>query len=197
MQKRYPSQSSGFIQSSPSELSALLLTYTRLQVFHNFLHIFFFLTEFQAQEILDIGALAFWSWKSHVVLCQSLSCGLSVANPCCAGCWGRGPANCILAFPADTQFNSVQLCPTLRPHGLQHARFPCPSPTPGACSNSCRLNQWCHPTISFSVLFSSCLQSFQASGSFPMSQFFASGGQSIGVSAQHQSFQRIFRTDFL
>ena len=73
---------------------------------------------------------------------------------------------------------------SLWPHGLQHYRLPCPSPTPGAGSNSCPLSQWCHPTISSSVIpFSSCLQSFPASGSFPMSQFFASGGQSIGVSA--------------
>ena len=72
---------------------------------------------------------------------------------------------------------------SLRPHGLQHSRLPCPSPTPRVYSNSCLLSQWCHPTISFSVIpFSSCLQSFPASGSFPMSQFFASGGQSIGVS---------------
>ena len=69
-------------------------------------------------------------------------------------------------------------------HGLQHARLPCPSPTSGVYSNSCPLSQWCHPTISSSViLFSSCLQSFPASGSFQTSQFFASGGQSIGVSA--------------
>ena len=82
----------------------------------------------------------------------------------------------------SVQFNSViQSCPTLRPHGLQHARHPCPSPTPGVDSNSCPLNRWCHPTILSSVVpFSSCLQSFPASGSFPMSQFFASGGQSIG-----------------
>ena len=73
---------------------------------------------------------------------------------------------------------------SLHPHGLQHARLSCPSPTPGACSNSCPLNRWCHPTISFSVIpFTSCPQSFPASGSLPMSQFFASGGQSIGVSA--------------
>ena len=72
---------------------------------------------------------------------------------------------------------------SLRPHGLQHARPPCPSPTPGVYSNSCPLNQWCHPTISSSVVpFSSCLQPFPASRSFQMSQFFASGGQSIGVS---------------
>ena len=69
---------------------------------------------------------------------------------------------------------------SLWPRGLQHTRFPCPSPTPGACLNSCLWSQWCHPTISFSVVpFSSCLQSFLASGSFPMSQFFTSGGQSI------------------
>ena len=73
---------------------------------------------------------------------------------------------------------------SLRPHGLQHARLPCASPAPGVCSNSCSSRQWCHPTISSSVVpFSSCLQSFQASGSFPMSQFFTSGGQIIGVSA--------------
>ena len=73
---------------------------------------------------------------------------------------------------------------SLQPHGLQHTRLPCPSPTPRTYSNSCPLSQWCHPTISFSVIpFSSSLQSFLASGSFPMSQFFASGGQSIGVSA--------------
>ena len=73
---------------------------------------------------------------------------------------------------------------TLWPHGLQHTGLPCPSPTPGACSNSCPSSQWCRPTISSSVVpFSSCLQSFPASGPFQMSQFFASGGQRIGVSA--------------
>ena len=70
------------------------------------------------------------------------------------------------------------------PHGLQHARLPCPSPAPRACSNSCPSSRWCHPIISSSVVpFSSCLQSFPASGSFPVSQFFASGGQSIRASA--------------
>ena len=83
------------------------------------------------------------------------------------------------------QISSVaQSCPTLRSHGLQHTRLPCPSPTPEACSNSCPQSRWCHPTISSSVIpFSSCLQSFPASGSFPMSRLFTSGGQSIGVSA--------------
>ena len=72
---------------------------------------------------------------------------------------------------------------SLQPQGLQHARLPCPSPPPRACSNSCPLSQWCYPTISSSVIpFSSCLQSFPASESFLMSQFFASGGQSIGAS---------------
>ena len=73
---------------------------------------------------------------------------------------------------------------SLLPHGLQHARLPCPSPTPGACSNSCPSSWWYHPTISSSVVpFSSCRQSCPASGSFQMSQFFASNGQSIGASA--------------
>ena len=72
----------------------------------------------------------------------------------------------------------------LWPHGLQHTRLPCPSPTPRACSNSCPSGRWCHPTISSSVVpFSSCLQSSPASGSFQMSQFFASGGQSTRASA--------------
>ena len=81
-------------------------------------------------------------------------------------------------------FSQSVVSDSLWPQGLQYARLPCPSPTPGASSNSCPSSQWCHPTISSSVVpFSSCLQSFPASGSFPMSQFFASGGQSIGVSA--------------
>ena len=95
----------------------------------------------------------------------------------------------------------------LWPHGLQHARPPCPSPTPRVYSNSCPLSWWCHPTISSSLIsFSSHLQSFPASGSFQMSHFFVSGGQSIGVSASasvlpkskglpKKSFQ--IRTDFL
>ena len=79
--------------------------------------------------------------------------------------------------------SGAQLCPTLRPHRLQHIRFLCPSPTPGACSNSCPSSQSCHPIISSSVFpFSSCLQSFPASGSLPRSQFFASGGQSKSFS---------------
>ena len=79
------------------------------------------------------------------------------------------------------QFSCSVVSDSLQPHGLQHARIPCPSPTPRTCSDSC---QWCHPNISSSVVpFSSCLQSFPTSGSFPMNRLFASGGQSIGTSA--------------
>ena len=90
-----------------------------------------------------------------------------------------------MKYFAFYQFSSVaQLCLTLQPHGLQHTRLPCPSQTPRAYSDSCPCRQWCHPAISSSVIhFSSCLQSFPASESSPISQFFVSGGQSSGVSA--------------
>ena len=81
-------------------------------------------------------------------------------------------------------FSHSAVSDSLWHRGLQHTRLPCPSPTPGASSNSCPVCQWCHPAISSSVIpYFSCLQSFPASGSFPMTQFFSSGGQSIGVSA--------------
>ena len=84
----------------------------------------------------------------------------------------------------SVQFSRSVVSDSLQPHGLQHARLPCPSPTSWAYSNSCPFSQWCHPTSSTSVVpFSCCLQSFPASGSFPMSQFFPSGGQTIGISA--------------
>ena len=97
-----------------------------------------------------------------------------------------GNAKWYILFPpnalSSVQFSCSVMSDSLWPHGLQHASLPCPSPTP--YSNSCPSSWWCHPTISSSVIpFSSCLQSFPASGSFPMSQFFASGGQTIGVSA--------------
>ena len=85
---------------------------------------------------------------------------------------------------SSVQFSRSVVSNSLRPREPQHTRPPCPSPTPRVYPNSCPLSWWCHPTISSSVIpFSSCPQSFQASGSFPMIQFFASGGQSIGVSA--------------
>ena len=84
----------------------------------------------------------------------------------------------------SVQFSCSVVSNSLWPYGLQHTRLPCPSPTPRAYSNSCPSSQWCHPTISSSVIpFSSCLQSFPASGFFQMSQLFTSGGQSIEVSA--------------
>ena len=85
-----------------------------------------------------------------------------------------------------------------RSHGLQNISLPCPSLLPRVFSNSCPLSRWCHPTISSSVgPFSSCLQSFPASESFPMSQLFTSGGRVLEFQLQHQSFQWTFRTDFL
>ena len=86
-------------------------------------------------------------------------------------------------FIISVQFSCSVMSDSQRPHEPQHIRSPCPSPTPRVYPNSCPLSQWCHPTISSVVPFSPCLQSFLASGSFPVSQFFASGGQSIEVSA--------------
>ena len=117
--------------------------------------------------------------------------------------WSRGPSDfgilewltwvdlkkvpVFLLFPplfSAVQFSCSVVSDSLWPHGLQHTRPPCPSPTPGVYSNSCPLSGWCHPAISSSVIpFSSHLQSFPASGSFEMSQLFTSRGQSIGVSA--------------
>ena len=85
---------------------------------------------------------------------------------------------------SSVQFNCSVMSDSLQPHGLQHTRLPCPSPNPRACSNSCPLSWWCHPTISSSVVpFSSCPQSLPASESFPMSQLFTWGGLSTVVSA--------------
>ena len=94
-----------------------------------------------------------------------------------------------MVLVSGTQFSSVQfscsvMSHSLWPHGLQHATLPCPLPTPGVYTNPYPLSRWCHPIISSSVIpFSSCSHFFSASGSFPMSQVFASGGQNIGVSA--------------
>ena len=102
---------------------------------------------------------------------------------------------------ARVQFSSVQficsvMCNSLRHHGLQHTRLPCPSPTPGAYSNSCPLSWWCHLTISSSVIpFSSCLQTFLASVYFTVNQFFMP--KVLDLQLQHQSFQWTFKVDFL
>ena len=96
------------------------------------------------------------------------------------------------------QFSRSVMADSLPPHGRQHARPPCPSPTSGGYSNSRPSSQWCHPTISSSVIpFSSRLQSFPASGSFHISQFFASGGQSIGVSASIKYHSAIKKNEAL
>ena len=95
----------------------------------------------------------------------------------------------------SVQFSHSVVSDSLGPHGLQHARLPCPSPTPRPSSNSCPLSQWWNPTISSSVIpFSSCLQSFPRSGSFQRSQFFILSGQILELHLQHQTLQWIFRT---
>ena len=105
--------------------------------------------------------------------------------------WGQVSAPCKMEEVQCSHFSHFShsvVTDSLQPHGLQHARLPCSSPTPRACSNSCPLSQRCHPNISSSVIpFSSYLQSFPASGSFQMSQFFTSGGQSIGASGSFLS----------
>ena len=106
--------------------------------------------------------------------------------------WLDTPLKC------SVQFSCSVVSKSLRPHGLQQTRLPCPSPTSGAYSDSCPSSRWCHPTISSSVVpFFSCLRSFPASGSFPMSQFFHLVAKVLEFQLQHQSFQWIFRTDFL
>ena len=98
----------------------------------------------------------------------------------------------------SVQFSRSVMSDSLRPHELQHDRPPCPSQTPGVYSNSCPLSRWCHPAISSSVIpFSSCPQSLPTSGSFPMSQLFTWGGQSIGVSASASVLPMNTRTDLL
>ena len=93
-------------------------------------------------------------------------------------------SNFSVVYLSSVQFSSAVVSDSLWPHELQHNRTPCPSPTPRVYPYSCPLSQWCHPTISSSVVpVSPCLQSFPASGSFQMSQLFTSGGQNIGVSA--------------
>ena len=122
------------------------------------------------------------NWTRHTCWCWKFSCGgmglqrLSTGR----GHWQEQSWEQSLVV-SPLQFSCSVMSDSLRPHGLQHARPPCLSPTSGVYPNSCPLRQWCHPTISSSVIpFSSCLQPFPTSGSFQMSQFFASGGQSVG-----------------
>ena len=97
----------------------------------------------------------------------------------------------------QVQFSCSVVSDSLGPHGLQHFRLPCPSPTPEACSNSCPSSRWYHPTISSSVVPFSCLQSFPASGLFQWVSFLHQVAKVLELQLQHQSFQWIFRTDFL
>ena len=137
--------------------------------------------------------LTYWWWykvaQSCPTLCNSMDCSLRGSS--ISGIFqARVPEWVAISFsltsPGQIKYSSITqvISDSLWPHGLQHARPPCPSPTPGVYSNSHPLSQWCHPVISSSVIpFSSCLQSFPASGSFPVSQLFTSCGQSIGVSS--------------
>ena len=104
---------------------------------------------------------------------------------------------CIRHSGSYLQFSHSAMPSSLKLHGLQHARLPCPSPTPGACSNLCPLSRWYHPTISSpAVPLSSCPQYFPASGSFPMSQFFSKVVKILEFQLQHQSLQWVFGTAF-
>ena len=124
--------------------------------------------------------LAIWSLVSLPFLKPTRTSGSSWFTYC----WSLTWRILSITLLGCVQFSRSVVSDSLQPHESQHARPPCPSPTPRIYPNSCPLSQWCHPTISSSVVpFSSCLQSFPAPGSFQMSQPFASGGQSIGVSA--------------
>ena len=120
-------------------------------------------------------------WDSRLLLMRDF---LGLFKP---GCWlaqfGDVCAFTFLHCFFSFEFSCSAVSKSLLPHGLQHTRLPCPAPTPRACSNSCPLSQWYHPTILSSVLLFSYPQSCPASGSFQMSQLYASGGQRIGVSA--------------
>ena len=157
---------------------------------------FFFCSCFWAKEQI-------WTLK---VYRPSLGISLSLHSAplqVMAQCWEHSANKLLktLLLWGSVQFSSVHfsrsvVSDSLWPHGLQQARPPCPLPSPGVCPNPCPLSRWCHPTISSSVVpFSSCLRSFPASGSFLMSQFLHQVAKVLEF--QHQSFQWIFRTDFL
>ena len=127
--------------------------------------------------------LTIWSLIPLPFLNPAWTFGISWFMYCWSLVW-RILSITLLAWVSQSVSSVAQLCPTLWPHESQHSRPPCPSPTPGVHSNSCPSSRWCHPAISsFVVPFSSCPQSLPASWSFPMSQLFAWGGQSIGLSA--------------
>ena len=132
---------------------------------------------FQAR-MLEWVTISYFRWSSR----PRNQTGILYVS--CIGRWNLYPLNHLGSQNICVQFSCSIMSGSLQPLVLQHARLLCPSPTPGDYSNSFPSLRWCHPTISSSVIpFSSHLQSFPASGTFPMSQFFESGGQSIGVSA--------------
>ena len=124
----------------------------------------------------NVGANSQWAKYSTVVNCWNLK---RRKLPYMSLFFAMG----VIFLFSSVQFSFSIVSNSLQPHEPQHTRPPCPSPTPGVYPNPCPLSRWCHPTISASVIPFSCPQSFPASGSFLMSQLFASGGQSIGVSA--------------
>ena len=129
---------------------------------------------------LPVDRCTWWSWRAHE--CKNSECYTFLLAPDTTVA-AHGSGEILKVWTGVLLFSHSVVSDSLRPHGLKHARLPCPS-TPRAYSNSCPLNWWYHPTISSSVIpFSSCLQSFPATGSFPMSQLLASGGQSIRASA--------------
>ena len=152
--------------------SLVIIISTEIMV-HSFSHTSFLEVELTLANFIKICNLvkymAYTSSKSLLWACRS------------KGLWNLK----FIGFTINSvQFSRSVMSDSLWPHILQYTRPPCPSPTPRVYSNSCPWSQWCHPTISSSIVpFSSCLQSFPAAGSFPMSQLFAWGGQSIGVSA--------------
>ena len=126
---------------------------------------------FQAR-VLEWGGIAFSKQQLHCGLNDRAWCSKLSGRACGGGGWGV-----LMQIVVHSVMSN-----SLRPHGLQHTRLPCPSPSPRVCSNSCPVSWWCHPTISSCVVpFSSCLQSFPESGSFLISWLFASGSQSIGL----------------
>ena len=126
---------------------------------------------------------------------ESLSLCLSARWPCSHGLVERQIFTYLRLILL--LFTHLVVSNSLRPHGLQHTRLPCPSPSSGACSNSCPVSWWCHPTISSSVTPFFCLQSFPTSGSFPLSQLFKWGGQSYGASASASVFPINIQDGFL
>ena len=127
------------------------------------------------------GGIVICAWQHIFVWCESKAYSRPVFDY--TVCLQSYTVNVRIMLHIQSISSVAQWCLTLRLHGLQHASLPCPSPTPGPCSNSGPSSLWCHPIISSSVVLFSCLQSCPASESFPMSQFFTSGGQNIGVSA--------------